>query len=129
MSDTTEGERFTMDNPTIAWIKKSGKDCLKFTFNGKFTDQDAGAAVDKWRKLFAVKKQDKVILIWDCLNMHDYDQHARNLWQSACKDMKDQIAIIWVITNSFLIKMGASVISVFTSLKIKVVSDEKDIQL
>lgn len=116
-----------MDNPTIEWIKKSGKDCLKFTFTGKFSDQDAVAATEKWRQIFASKKQQKVILIWDCLDMHDYDQQARTLWQVACKEMKDQIDIIWVLTNSILIRMGASVISVFTSLKIKVVSSEKDI--
>lgn len=116
-----------MDNPTIEWIKKSGKDCLKFTFKGKFSDQDAVAATEKWRQIFANKKQQKVILIWDCLDMHDYDQQARTLWQVACKEMKDQIEIIWVLTNSILIRMGASVISVFTSLKIKVVSSEKDL--
>lgn len=116
-----------MDNPAIEWIKKSGKDCLKFTFNGKFSEKDAVASTEKWRQIFSTKKQEKIILIWDCLNMNDYDQQARTLWQVACKDMKDQIQIIWVLTNSILIRMGASVISVFTSLKIKVVSSEKDI--
>lgn len=118
-----------MENPTIEWVKKSGKDCLKFTFSGKFQEQDAIASTEKWRQLFATKKQQKIILIWDCLDMHDYDQQARTLWQNACKDMKDQIEIIWVMTNSILIRMGASVISVFTSLKIKVVGAEKDIQI
>lgn len=116
-----------MDNPKIEWTKKSGKDCLKFTFSGKFSDSDAAASTEKWRQIFSTKKQEKIILIWDCLEMHDYDQHARTLWQNACKEMKDQIEIIWVMTNSLLIRMGASVISVFTSLKIKVVSSEKDI--
>mgnify|MGYP001028572477 CR=1 FL=1 len=118
-----------MDNPNIQWIKKSGKDCLKFTFNGKFSDQDAVTATEKWRQIFATKKQEKIILIWDCLDMHDYDQQARSLWQNACKEMKDQISIIWVVTNSLLIRMGASVISVFTSLKIKVVATENEIQI
>lgn len=116
-----------MDNPNIQWIKKSGQDCLKFTFSGKFREQDAVTATENWRQIFATKKQEKIILIWDCLEMHDYDQQARALWQSACKEMKDQITVIWVITNSILIRMGASVISVFTSLKIKVVSTEKEI--
>ena len=116
-----------MENPAIEWIRKSGKECLKFTFSGKFTDQDAVAATEKWRQIFATRKQQKMILIWDCLDMQDYDQHARNLWQNACKEQKDQIEIIWVLTNSILIRMGASVISVFTSLKIKVVGAEKDI--
>jgi hypothetical protein len=116
-----------MENPTMEWVRKSGKDCLKFTFKGKFMDQDAAGATEKWRQAFASRKQEKIILIWDCLDMQDYDQHARTLWQNTCKELKDQISIIWVMTNSILIRMGASVISVFTSLKIKVVSSEKDI--
>ncbi|MHB8791001.1 MAG: hypothetical protein ACYDBT_14115 [Desulfobulbaceae bacterium] len=118
-----------MDNPNIEWINKSGKECLKFTFSGKFRDTDAVIATKKWREIFATRKQDKITLIWDCQNMHDYDQQARTLWQNACKEMKDQISIIWVITNSILIRMGASVISVFTSLKIKVVASEQEIQI
>jgi len=116
-----------MDNPSIEWINKSGKDCLIFTFSGKFSDQDAITATEKWRQIFASRKQEKIILIWNCLDMHDYDQQARTLWVNACQEMKDQISFIWLITNSLLIRMGASVISVFTSLKIKVVSTEKDI--
>lgn len=118
-----------MDNPNIEWIKKSGKECLKFTFSGKFRETDAVIATKKWREIFATRKQDKITLIWDCQNMNDYDQQARTLWQNACKEMKDQITIIWVITNSILIRMGASVISVFTSLKIKVVGSEQEIQI
>jgi hypothetical protein len=117
-----------MDNPKIEWISKAGRDCLKFTFREKFTEQDAAASLDKWRQAFAGQAQ-KVPLIWDCLAMNDYDHEARTIWQNACKDMKDNIDVIWVITNSILIRMGASVISVFTSLKIKVVSSESDIHL
>lgn len=102
---------------------------MKFTFKGNFSEQDARTAVENWRQTFAAKPQDKIILIWDCLEMHDYDQQARTLWQNACKELKSQIDVIWVLTNSILIRMGASVISVFTSLKIKVVSSENDIQI
>ena len=118
-----------MENPKIEWTQKSGKNCLKFTFFGKFTEQDARTALDKWKQAFSANPQDKTVLIWDCLKMTDYDHEARTIWQNACKEMKGQIDAIWVLTNSILIRMGASVISVFTSLKIKVVSSEQEIRM
>ena len=102
---------------------------LKFTFKGNFTEQDAITAAGKWREMFSGQPGKKIVLIWDCLDMNDYDHEARTLWQNLCKEYRDQIEIIWVITESLLIKMGASVISVFTSMKIKVVSSENDISL
>lgn len=118
-----------MDNPNIEWIQKSGKNCLKFTFQESFKEQDAKAAIERWHEELATKPQEGIVHIWDCLAMKDYDQQARKMWSETCKDLKDQIDIIWVITNSLLIKMGATVISVFTSLNIKVVSSEADIRL
>jgi len=118
-----------MENPNIEWVQKSGKDCLKFTFTGKFTVLNATTASGKWREAFDSKPADKINLIWDCLEMDDYDHEARTVWQNLCKEYKDQIETIWVMTNSILIRMGASVISVFTSLKIKVVSTENDIRI
>lgn len=118
-----------MKNPEIEWIQKGGKKCLQFIFHGKLSEEDARSAVEKWRQTFSSSSQEKIILIWDCQKMSDYDQQARTLWQNTCKEMKDRIEVIWVITNSILIRMGASVISVFTSLKIKVVNSENEIQI
>ena len=118
-----------MENPEIEWIEKSGKTCLKFTFQGSFGEQEAKGAILKWREALSSKPQERVVHIWDCLAMKDYEQQARTMWSEACKDLKDQIDIIWVITGSMLIKMGATVISVFTSLNIKVVSSEDHIRL
>lgn len=118
-----------MENPTIEWIQKSGKNCLKFTFKGHFSEQDAINAAGKWRDIFTTRPDQKIILIWNCQEMDDYDHDARTLWQNLCKEYKNQIEIIWVVTNSLLIKMGASVIAVFTSMKIKVVSTENDISV
>ncbi len=118
-----------MDNPKMEWVRKEGRDCLKFTFQESFREQDAQAAIDKWRAELATKPQERVVHIWDCLRMKDYEQQARSMWSEACKDLKGQIDVIWVVTNSLLIKMGATVISVFTSLNIRVVSSETDIRL
>lgn len=118
-----------MDNPIIEWVQKSGKNCLRFTFQESFKEQDAKTAIQKWCEALATRPEERIVHIWDCLSMKDYDQPARTMWSEACKDLKNQIDVIWVITNSLLIKMGATVISVFTSLNIKVVSSEADIRL
>ncbi|GAB4338948.1 MAG: hypothetical protein Kow0089_11330 [Desulfobulbaceae bacterium] len=118
-----------MDNPKIEWVRKGGRDCLKFTFQGSFRQQDAQPAIDKWREALASRPGERVVHIWDCLDMKDYEQEARTLWSEACKDLKDRIDVIWVVTRSMLIKMGATVISVFTSLNIKVVRSENDIRV
>lgn len=118
-----------MENPELEWVQKSGKNCLKFTFQESFRASEAGPAIDKWREALAAKPQERIVHIWDCLQMKDYEQQARTMWSEACKDLKDQIDVIWVITNSLIIKMGATVISVFTSLNIKVVKSENDIRI
>jgi len=118
-----------MDNPQIEWIQKAGKNCLKFTFQQSFKEQDAQAAIERWRAALATRPQERIVHIWDCLGMKDYDQSARTMWSDACKELKGQIDVIWVVTNSLLIKMGATVISVFTSLNIRVVSSEADIRI
>ena len=118
-----------MDNPKMEWVQKGGKNCLRFTFLESFKEQDAKVATAKWREELSAKpQQERFVHIWDCLAMKDYDQPARTMWSDTCKDLKGQIDVIWVITNSLLIKMGATVISVFTSLNIKVVSSEADIR-
>ncbi len=118
-----------MENPAIEWIQKSGQDCLKFTFHGSFNEQNARTGIEKWREALATRPQQRVVHIWDCLDMKDYDQQARLMWSETCKEMKGQIEVIWVVTNSMLIKMGATVISVFTSLNIKVVRSERDVRI
>lgn len=118
-----------MENPKIEWIDKFGKRCLKFTFAGSFSEHDAKLGIARWREALAGKQGEKIVHIWNCLGMKDYDQQARTMWSETCKELNDHIDVIWVITNSLLIKMGATVISVFTSLNIKVVSSEADIRI
>ena len=77
--------------------------------------------------MFQVKKNESVVLIWDCRRMKGYDSEARVEWQSALKEMKAQIDIIWLITDSNIIKMGAIVMGLFCSLKIKVIRSENEI--
>lgn len=118
-----------MDNPRIEWIQKSGEICLKFTFQGNFSKQDAGDAIIRWREALANHSRKRIVHIWDCHDMNDYDQEARRLWIDTCKELRLQIDTIWLISTSLLISMGAKIISLMTYLEIRVVPSEKDIHM
>jgi len=115
------------ENPVLEIYQKSGRNCLKFTFSGILEEQDARHAITRWKHEFRSKPDEKFILIWECLNMKGYDSQSRIAWQNALKEMKSQIDTIWLIASLKLIKVGAQIMSVFTSLNIKVVDSEDQI--
>lgn len=116
-----------MDNPTIEWVHKSGELCLKFTFKGFFSGHEATNATSQWGEALSSKPRERIIHIWDCLEMDDYDQEAKKIWIENCKKFRVQIDSIWLISNSLLINMGARIISLVTYLDIKTVKSEEDI--
>lgn len=116
-----------MDNPTIEWIHKSGEHCLKFTFKGFFNGHEATNATPQWREALSSKNHERIVHIWDCLEMNDYDQEAKKIWIENCQKFRGQIDTIWLINNSLLISMGAKIISLVSYLEIKTVKSEADI--
>ena len=114
-------------NPTIEWSLKSGRQCLRFIFGERLTVKEAEVAIGEWREAFQSKMDTSIILIWDCRKMNGYDSAARAKWTEALKEMKSQIDTIWLITDVAIIKMGASVMGMFSSLHIKTVSSESEI--
>ncbi len=117
------------NNPKLEWLVINEKECLKFTFSDVLTEQLAIAAIDDWKKAFASKPDEKIILIWNCLNMDRYDNKARTRWQKALKEMKSQIDCVWLINESNIIRMGASIMSLFVSFEIKVAGSESEIKI
>ena len=115
-------------NPVIEWCKRSNKPCLKFTFRGYLEADEAESAVDMWKGAFIERQEGQVILVWDCLNMTGYSRRARSTWTRAMLEMKSQIAAIWLISNSPLIKMGASVMALFSGLEVHIVTSESEIR-
>lgn len=115
------------ENPKIEWIQKSGKQCLRFTFGERLATKEAETAIIEWREAFERSINNPITLIWDCRNMKGYDSNARTKWTDALKEMKSNIDTIWLITESSMIKMGASVMNMFVSLNIKIVSNESEI--
>jgi hypothetical protein len=116
-------------NPSLKWEQKSGKQCLKFVFDGKLTAQEAEIAILEWKEAFRSKADEPITLIWDCRKMESYENAARAKWTNALKELKPQIGAIWLISNSPLIRMGASVMGMLSSLNIKAVNAESEIAL
>ncbi len=61
--------------------------------------------------------------------MRGYETGARTKWTEALNEMKSQIGKIWLISDSAFIRMGASVMAMFTSLEINPVSSESEIDM
>jgi hypothetical protein len=115
------------ENTTIEWIQKSGKDCLKFNFGEILTSSEAEIVIEHWRHAFLFKKGKSIVLIWDCTCMKKYESEARAKWIEALNEMKPQVETIWLISDSPIIRLGASVMGMFSSLAIKSVKSESEI--
>ena len=111
---------------SIEWCEKMGGDCLRFTFGEKLTEREADLAIEKWKEAFRQKKDQCISLIWDCTNMKQYESAARKKWTNALFEMKPQIGTIWLISDSPLIRMGATVMGMATSLHIRSLGTESD---
>jgi len=114
-------------NPKIEWCKIKGRKCLKFTFEGVLTGIEAEKAIVIWKEEFEKQKGGKVVIIWHCLKMKDYEPAARVIWQKTIKELKSQIDSIWLVTDSLIIKTGATIMSIFTSFDTRVVGSEDEI--
>lgn len=119
----------TSDKVTIEWVVRSGEECLKFSFGSVLTKQTATEAITKWKKHFCEREGCETILIWDCSTLTDYEPMARILWQKALKEMGGQINVVYLISQSTLIRTGAALMSLFTKFKLKSISSEKEIKL
>jgi hypothetical protein len=113
-------------NPQISWRTLNDKECLYFTFKGTLTKNDATSAIGLW-KSFLETKNGMQIHIWNCTEMKGYEPSARSIWQDAIKDLKHSIEAVWLISDSAIIRTGASIMSLFTKFSLKVVSKEDDI--
>lgn len=118
-----------IENPKIEWRQLSGKPCLMFIFGEMLTEKEADAAVTRWREAFYSQKEKSVILVWDCRSMKRYESAARIKWTSALTEMKSQIGMIWLITDSPIVQMGASIMGMISSIKIKTIHTDAELEI
>ena len=115
------------DGLKIEWSQKSGKKFLRFVFGETLTIKEAEIAIKEWKEIFKHQVNESIVLIWDCRKMKGYDSDARTKWTGALKEMKSQIDMIWLITESTIIRMGASVMGMLSTINIKPIRSESEI--
>jgi len=111
----------------VKWMEKKGKKYLYFRFDERLTEQEAKDGIQKWQTLCAGHNE-KTGIIWDCAKMKGYESAARVLWQGELLKTKGSIEVIWLITTSGMIKMGASLMSMLMPFQIKYVESESEIK-
>lgn len=115
------------NKPTLEWKELEGKPHLRFKFERHLSADDCRTVIAEWRQAFDERPGREIPLIWEASSMKGYDSEARKMWQEAMRDMKDRIAVIWLVTESPIVNMGASVMSLFSSIAITVVKSEDEI--
>ncbi len=115
------------NNPIAERIVINGKECIRFTFNEVLTSLEAASFVTEWKRSFEEDFDEKVTIIWQCLDMKNDKTEARLIFQNALKDVKDKIETIWLVTDSILIQAEAEIISFFASYKIHLVKSEEEL--
>ena len=108
----------------ITIVKINEHDCLRFNFSGILTHKQSIEACAEWTEIFNLDKLIKYTIIFNSLEMDNYEPLARVTFQKTIKDYNSQIIKIWVVTGSKLISTGAALMGMFTSFSIKSVSSE-----
>lgn len=106
------------NRPRVEWLQQGATPVLRFTFGEHLSEVDAAAAIEDWRACFAEHPDAKVPIVWDAVKMRGYDSGARRMWTETLKELKPRIGPIWLVSESSVIRMGASVMSMLSGLDI-----------
>lgn len=105
----------------MEWKTIAGKEYLYFKFGVFLLASHAKEMTAQWKTELEKNPGRKVSIIWDCLEMKDYDNQARVVWQQAINETKDRIDAMWVITNNIFINIGANIIGAIDGVRINAV--------
>jgi len=111
----------------MEWFEKLGMQYGRFHFVQKLTKKAAENAINEWKIKFTEQSTKKITMIWDCTELTDYEPMARIFWQKTLKETQNQIECVWLISDSKIIRAGASIMSLFVNFNMKVMSSEKDV--
>ena len=96
----------------------NGKPFLQFDFNGHLTVEAAHEAIGKWKTMLT--ENEKTNLIYNCLEMTNFDTAARKAWQSTMAELKPQTGRIWIISSNAFILGAAKTMGLLTGFDIKI---------
>jgi hypothetical protein len=115
------------DLQRIEQLSINNQECLKFNFSGILSQKDASQICNEWKSIAEASKEKKYVIIFNALEMTDYDPLTRTSFQNTMKELKNQIDKVWVISESRLIRGGAAIMSMLTSFPIRAVNSEDQV--
>ena len=117
--DHTSRPLFSDEHIEIKKTYDKGKDFLTFTFSGKLTLSSCEEGCDAWKQINKLHASTTFIHVWNCAKMTGFEQTARKKWMRAMEEMRDQMQEIWLITDNFLIRGSAHLMSKFSKHRLK----------
>jgi hypothetical protein len=112
---------------TTEWIFQDSTEFYKITFAGLVTREQALRVSREWRTQFLYSEA-KHIVIFDTTTLIEMEPTARIHWQQVTNELENQIAFLWIISNSRIMALKARLMSLFLSFPVKVVSSMEKIQ-
>jgi len=106
-------------NDIILLQKHTVSPILLFTFQGELSKHTAHQLIHRWNNYHKQYPTRKLVLIWDATEMTGYDPAARSQWQRMMKEVRDQIDMIYLVSDKRIIRLGANLMSMFSKLTIK----------
>ncbi len=106
---------------SINAIQIKNKPFLKFDFPKYLDLKIAEDAISNWKKeLSQLPDNQKIDLIFNCLDMSGFETDARKLWQNTLKEHKPQTGNIWVVCENLFILGTAKTMGILSGYQIKV---------
>lgn len=114
-------------NTKLEWYKLKGKIFLRITIKDNFDEKTAIEVSENFRKELKSVSEGKVSIIWNCVDMTNYEPKARHIIQNIIKELKDKVKNNYIVTTNKLIGSGAKILSIFTAFDMKVINSESEI--
>lgn len=109
-------------NPDVALKVINDKKCIIVTYEGYLKAEDTESAVERTIKFLEENPGEKLVLVWNCLKITNYEATARKILQKAGADYKDSLEIVYAIVTSPIIIAATEIISFFSPVTIKTVN-------
>lgn len=103
-------------------INQAFNNTLKYHFDGILSSDKIMDNIHEMKAALSQNKAQKFNVIWDCMDVDDYEISIREPWQRALKISEDQLEQLIIITDSPLLENYAALMSMVTNLNIEVVN-------
>jgi hypothetical protein len=114
----------------INFITIDNREYPQFDFRGHLDDDSAAEAIKRWNDEMTKTKQNrtKISIIYNCIEMTGFDTNARRNWQDIIKMHKDQIEVIWLVSDNIFIRTAAKTMGLISGFPINATKSLSEIK-